>query len=437
MAIAEHYERGGAARAGHRWFERAAEQALEGNDFAAAIARAERAVACGASGDALGTLRALQADAHRWLGKLDEAERGFEQALGALTPASAPWYDAASELVSVRVRLGRAGELDALVARLVDETPGAGTESARVIAWARAAVSLVFAGRDALADRLFERIDATPVEGGPPSAVGRVHQARATRALVKGDLSTYLEHTTASAACFEDAGDARTACVQRSNAGYALGMLGAYADAEAALRESLVTSQRMGLESAAATARQNLGLVLAHRGGLQEARAMEERAVESLLASGETILAACSQAYLAEILSLARNYEAAERAALDALATAGDREHEVRALASAALARIQLATHRVPEALASSALAEQRLAPNASFGGEAAVRLVRAEALHAAGETDAAHAAIRVARDRLLANAGKIASPELRRSFLERVAANARTLTLAGEWLGA
>ena len=40
-------------------------------------------------------------------------------------------------------------------------------------------------------------------------------------------------------------------------------MLGAYGEAEAALRESLVTAERMGLTSAAAIARQNLGLTLA------------------------------------------------------------------------------------------------------------------------------------------------------------------------------
>ncbi|HEY8087326.1 MAG TPA: serine/threonine-protein kinase PknK, partial [Polyangiaceae bacterium] len=404
--------------------------------FPVAIARAGKALACGAEGETVGRLRALQADAHRWLGHLDEAETAFGQALAGLPPGNQAFYDAASELVSVRVRLGRTDGLGDLVAVLAGTPPTSpGMESARVIAWARAAVSLVFAGSDGLAARLFERMDAVEGEAGRPSAKGRVHQARATRALVRGDLSTYLEHTMASAACFEESGDSRTACVQRGNAGYALGMLGAYAEAEAALRGSLVTAQRMGLESAAASARQNLGLVLAHRGALQEARAVEESSVESMKASGETILAACSQAYLAEILTLARNYGAAERAALDALTTVGDRAHEVRALASAALARVLLATQRLPEALEASAVAETRLSANATFGGEATVRLVRAEALHASGRADAATDAIRVARDRLLANAGKIASEEMRRSFLERVPTNARTLALAREWL--
>jgi hypothetical protein len=65
------------------------------------------------------------------------------------------------------------------------------------------------------------------------------------------------------------------------------------------------------------------------------------------------------------------------------------------------------------------------------------VRLVRAEALHAASDIEGAREAIGTARERLLASAGKISSAELRRSFLERVPTNARTLQLAKEWLGA
>ncbi|HEY8040821.1 MAG TPA: protein kinase [Polyangiaceae bacterium] len=435
MALAEQFERGGAAGRAIVWYERAAAQALGGNDFAAAIARARKGIDCGAEGERKGTLLALQAEAHRWAGEFDEVERCLREALTLLPPGGAVWYETASELVSARVRLGRVDELDALVAQLANASPGAGAGSARVVAWARAAVSLVFAGLNTLAAGLFDRIDRAEVDPADRSVEGRVHQARATRAIVTGDLSRYLEHTSASAVAFEAAGDARTACVQRSNAGYALAMLGAYEQAEEALREALFTAERMGLTSAAGIARQNLGLTLARRGALQEARAVEERSVEAMTLSGETIMAACSCAYLAEILALARNYGAAERAALDSLATAGDREHEVRALAYATLARVLLATHRVSEAVAASAKALERLAADASFGGEPAVRLARAEVLEAAGDPAAAREAIGVARDRLLERAGSISSPELRRSFLERVPANARILHLADEWL--
>ncbi|MGD0527776.1 MAG: AAA family ATPase, partial [Polyangiaceae bacterium] len=434
LALAEQFERGGAPARAVACYERAASQALAANDFPSAIDRATKAIDRGAEGERLGELLAIQAEAHRWAGAFDDAARCLTEALAHLPRASPLWAESASELVSARVRLGRLDGLDALVADLADVGADPAAGSARVVAWVRAAVSLVFAGLDTLADGLFDRIDRAVVDPADRTAEGRVHQARATRALVAGDLSTYLDHTSASAAAFDLAGDARTACVQRSNAGYALGMLGAYAEAEAALRESLVTAERMGLTSAAAIARQNLGLTLAHRGTLQEARAVEERAVEAMTQSGEAVMAACSHAYLAEILVLARNHEAAERAALQALAVVGDREHEVRALASATLARVLLERRRVPEALAASEKALAGLSPNASFGGEATVRLARAEALHAAGDMEGAREAIRVARERLLANAAKIGSAERRKSFLERVETNARTLRLAEEW---
>jgi eukaryotic-like serine/threonine-protein kinase len=64
------------------------------------------------------------------------------------------------------------------------------------------------------------------------------------------------------------------------------------------------------------------------------------------------------------------------------------------------------------------------------------VRLIHAECLHAAGDQDGARAAIATARERILANAAKIGDADYRRSFLENVPENARTLELARQWLG-
>src|SRR5205814_8851435 len=54
--LAEHFERGRERARAATWYRRAAEQALAGNDIDAAIARAERGVACGAAGIELGLL---------------------------------------------------------------------------------------------------------------------------------------------------------------------------------------------------------------------------------------------------------------------------------------------------------------------------------------------------------------------------------------------
>jgi hypothetical protein len=64
------------------------------------------------------------------------------------------------------------------------------------------------------------------------------------------------------------------------------------------------------------------------------------------------------------------------------------------------------------------------------------LRLVRAEALCALGKNEDAHAAIREARERILRFASTLDDPELRESYKTNIAANARTLTLASEWLG-
>jgi hypothetical protein len=66
----------------------------------------------------------------------------------------------------------------------------------------------------------------------------------------------------------------------------------------------------------------------------------------------------------------------------------------------------------------------------------ALVLLVRARALHALGRTDEALDALREDRDEILARAAEISDLEIRRSFLSRVSAHARTLSLCREWLG-
>src|SRR5262249_26339800 len=73
--LAEHFERGGEHLRAAEQYGHAARDALEGNDFAAVVDLVDRAIACGASGEALGQLRVRQAEAQRWRGEFAEAER--------------------------------------------------------------------------------------------------------------------------------------------------------------------------------------------------------------------------------------------------------------------------------------------------------------------------------------------------------------------------
>jgi hypothetical protein len=69
--------------------------------------------------------------------------------------------------------------------------------------------------------------------------------------------------------------------------------------------------------------------------------------------------------------------------------------------------------------------------------GDARIRHVFMEALAKNGRRDEAEHAAAEARDGLLVTASRIADPEARRSFLERVPENVRLLEVAFEWLGA
>jgi hypothetical protein len=70
-------------------------------------------------------------------------------------------------------------------------------------------------------------------------------------------------------------------------------------------------------------------------------------------------------------------------------------------------------------------------------GEEEVIRLAYAEALFEAGDRVGAREAIASAKERLTDRAARIQDPELRKSFLERVPENARTMALAREWIGA
>jgi tetratricopeptide (TPR) repeat protein len=105
------------------------------------------------------------------------------------------------------------------------------------------------------------------------------------------------------------------------------------------------------------------------------------------------------------------------------------------ALAQAALSEVLRRQGMHGEALATAGTAVRIVDDLGIQDGEVAfVRLAWAEALHAAGDHDAARAAIATARDMLRAQAAMITSPELRQSFLENVEEHARVFALAEAW---
>jgi tetratricopeptide (TPR) repeat protein len=434
MTMAEHLERGGEANAAIVWYRRAAEHALEGNDFEAAVARVERAVACGASGETLGRLRVVQAEAHRWRGELAGAEACSMDAMRLLPRTSPLWFHAASDLALASGRRGKPAQVAVVGQLLLDLGRDRPISGPHAIAATRASVQLLLSGRGDLAGGLVEQLERVDdqILRGNPAIAARIQVARYYRAICGGDPGSGIEYARIAAELFERAGDLRNACVQRGDLAYAQLELGAYDQARRTLEDVIARSERLGrLHYAGAAAKHNLGLVLARLGAFDQAFEVESAALEAFRTKGDKRMEGRSRIFLAEILLLQKELSAAAAEAERAIAVLSVAP-PAKAHALALAAQIDLARDDVPRAVTRAAEADALLQELGVLDeGEGLVRLTWGEALRAAGRIGEAREALATARSRLLERAARIRDPELRRSFLERVPENARTLALA------
>ncbi|MBK8257334.1 MAG: hypothetical protein IPK82_32250 [Polyangiaceae bacterium] len=413
------------------------------------MSRAERAIALGAAGELKGTLRHIQAEAHNWRGMYKAGEHAGLEAMQLLPAASTAWYATSGEVGVAQSRLGHAEGLDALGETLLAMEPDLRAATVHAVACARIATRLPSAGRLELAKKLLDRIDPVlQMKGDDPLVRAWAHRAYASYVASRGEAGTHIDHLRRSLEAFETIGDLRRSCAQRMNLGHGYLLVGAYALAETALREAMITAQRVGLLNLASVARHNLGLARAHLGAFEEARALESEALRELKAQGDVRQVTPAQVYLSTIQLFAGDFDGAEETARAAVGSAA--APAAKCLASATLARVHLARISNPppgqrsaserdirEALMAAHDAKRLLDQTGGIDeGEALVRVVYAEALAHAGDHDAARAAIAEAFARLSARAAALSDPEMRASFLERVPENARTVELSRVWLG-
>ncbi len=439
MVLAEHYERGGEPPEAVRWYLEAAEHALRGDDFAATIARADRGIACGATGETLGAFRLLQAEAHRWIGEFSKAELRGEEAFAHLPPRSALWFAAAGELVSACGLVSNHERLVALSVALREAGATGEASPALVIASARAAVQLLHAGKYAMVADFIDWLEeaARPLVASDPAVAGWIGRARTIQAGKSGDTQIGCAASEASAAHLEAAGDMRTACLQRMNLGYYQNELGMYREAEQTLRSALAQAERIGLHHVTAPGKTFLAYALGGLGEIDEGKTVAREAAETFASQGDRRMEAASRNHLARMLLAAGD---AERAAAEArlAVTLCEAIPAMRASSLGSLALALLDLGKPGEALAS---AREGMTLLASLGGmdqgEARLRLAFALGLDAAGDRAGASDAIEAARERLVTRAAKMSDHSWRESFLEGVPENAATMKLAREWVDA
>ena len=431
LVLAEHYERGAVRDKAAQYYGRAAEHALEGNDYAAAIRHADRAVGCGVGGSALGGLFMLQAVAHRWGGTIEGTERCALLAAEAFEQGEAGWFEAMGWSIWASSRLGSTERIATLLERLGSTLPAEGAAGASVIALCRAGCQMVSVGDFEAAARL-QRLAEERAASCPPEPLYLAHLSRLrgfVAGIVLGDLGESVAHTAAAAAAFERAGEARSACQERINEGNGYVQLGCYREARAVLEQARAVAERMAIPPMRAFSAHNLGVVLARLGEVQEGRALEERAAHEFEALGDKSLASASASFLARILLESGDVDGAAAAAGRAIAL-GEKHPVACALASTVSALVHLARRDVAEGLSAARRANGLLDDIGSIeDGEVLTRLAYAEALRATGVEGEAREALCKAKELVLSRAGRIKDESLRASFL-KVPENARALEL-------
>ncbi len=433
LVLAEHFARGGDDPRAAEWLGRAAEQALEGDDLASAIERAERGLAL-ADESARGRILVTLADAHRWRGEYKQAFERAHEAAEVLEPGTRSFFRALGVLFPAAGRIGRGDEAEGWrqKASRVEAYPNA--VSSQVVALCRAATHPLVEGDRARFEATMQRAEHLAATGAENDPLARawILALRASWALREGDHGAFVDGTEAAVAAYEAAGDTRDACNQRVRLGNGYVGLGDCQRAERVLREALASARRMGLPLIEGYAWQNLGHALLHAGALDEALDAQTHAIAIAKRISDPVLEAGSLLYCAEARERAGD---ADSAIADASA-ASDLLSGVpafRTVAQAVLARATLAAGDHDRALRIAEQAASGLEEHALEEGEALVRLVHAESLAAAGRREDARALAREAVARLTQRAEKIADTRWREAFLHDVPTHARLLELASE----
>jgi len=232
------------------------------------------------------------------------------------------------------------------------------------------------------------------------------------------------------------AGDMRTDNILSTHYGKALLELGDRAGAEAHLRETLAVAEQLNEVLPSTFVMVQLARLLATFAPLDQLDEPAQLAME-VIAAKNMKLTGIAHGVLALIKRRQGHLAGAEedaRIGCEAGRPFPAYVWEVIALRS----RILLEQERAEEAIAVAEQGVQELERLDLGGyGEIALRLSLAEALHAAGRIDAAHAALAKTVERLRRRLDNIPDAAWRERYLTQVPAHARLLALAHDWLGA
>ncbi|UQA63043.1 serine/threonine-protein kinase [Polyangium aurulentum] len=435
LVLATHFERAGEGARAAVWYTSAAEGTLRADDHDAAIARSERGLACGATGDLAARLWLVLSEAHALRGDFKASVPCGREALRVAPPGSRSHAIALAAIVANALVFSDVPAIAQAISLLMSLEPAPDARNA--FAWSLATVGevVIFTAQLGLLAKLEAKLVGIARDAGDDlSLVAWLENLRAVRArYIDRDPYAAMLGRRRAVTSLERVGDLHRAAYIRAHVITDLAGLGAHAEALA-----LISAAKAAASSDASFARLLLTLseaiVLMSSGRFDETLALTHTLLEITRSlpfmRGQThLIRAAAQHLAGDLAEAERSIHAAE-------ADVGPAGLNRQALLTT-LAAVRLEQGRASEAVA---LAEEALGMAAStrvtHTSHARLLLVHANALDATGEPERARAAIAAAREDLLARAGRIDDAEMRRSFLEDVRENAATLALAAQWLG-
>lgn len=434
--LAEHFARGGAADRAIGFYQEAARQALEGNDFSAAMSLVERGLAQGAAGSARGQLLVIQAEACRWQARPAEALTAADEALGCLAKGSGGWFRALKEAIIGGSGCGEIERVRTFFELAVATPADAAGAVERLVCLCRANVLSFELGAPEISAATEHEAEALArtIPRPDPYVDGWVGWLRARAAVHGGDLGRSALATLEAMAAFERAGDVRNATTQALNAGHLLSLLGDLESSIEMLRRAVDNAERLGLPLVRGYALHHLGHVMGLTGDIAGGIALQAQAVAFAVESKIPFLESAARGYLA-LAELARgDLDEAERQA-DLALTCAPTPHATM-VALGARARLHLAKGHADAALRDARAAMEQLASlGAQEENENDLRVPLAEALMATGDEQGARNAITEARAAALSVASLMPDERRRHAVLERVWANRRALELYDAWV--
>jgi tetratricopeptide (TPR) repeat protein len=434
LLLAEHYARGGQLAQAATWYERAAEQSLDASDLVAVISSVERALACGAEGEAAGRLKLMAATAHNWRASFEEGSRCARDAANLFPRGGEQWYAALERLAWASGAAGNVEQLAAVAGDLLQTTPEEGLKLNAISAHCSTSIQFYCLGRYASASAFSALLEVAQPGSAEPLIMAHLHEWRCFAAAMSRHFETWLGEAKAGVTECDRAGASREACIAKTHWGEALLNLGMYSQAEAMFQDVLHETDRLGLTYVAAGVKNALGVICVARGGSEDGRLMIANVAEFARVRGAALQEGQARIILARISLALGALEQAEREAQVAVEITSS-SHVLNALAQAVMAQVLLRTERPVEALATVTRGKELLDSLGTIeDGDALIRLVYAEALHAVGDLDGARAALSAAQASILRDAQRIRDDELRSSFLNNVPEHARILALAQAW---